>query len=303
MTVIARAAVLLLSPFVFAARLPAQDTPPASSGEVYRTSAEGEVVSLAVNAALGGLTAGVLRRARGGSFRSGFATGAAGGAVAHAGKRLAVERWDGAGLLGRELHAAGASIVANAADGRGPLSRIALPVGPVRLHVGDGAPRLTLDLTGGLALAHGLAQGDSRLDWGSTLSAGAPVFYTPADEGRSAYGTHAAGVIRVEVVETEWEARGGRVGTLLAHERVHVLQHDFALTVWSAPLQREIASRLPPGGWGAAVDRHVEVGLHFPVWRGLNELVPYATRPWEREAFFLSKRTGPTERDGPVLLH
>jgi hypothetical protein len=64
MTVITRAAVLLLSSFFVAMSLPAQSTPPATSSEVLRTSAEGEVVSMAINAALGGLSAGALQLLR-----------------------------------------------------------------------------------------------------------------------------------------------------------------------------------------------------------------------------------------------
>lgn len=290
---------LLALPYLCApALLAAQPELPSTHRDVHRTPVQGELATLGINAALGGLSAGVLQQLRGGSFGRGFVAGAAGGAVAFAGKRLAVERFDGAGLLGRELHAVGASMVANAGEGRGALSRVALPLGPVRLHVGAGTrPALKLDLAAGVALAYGLAQADTRLDWGHTLSGGAPVFYTtPRRVGYEPTGQHSAGVIWVEADEVEWRARGNRVGTALAHERVHVLQHDFALAVVSTPLQRELAARVPRG---ERVGRHLELGLHFPIWRGLNEVVGYERRPWEREAFFLSNRTAGVD-DGPV---
>ena len=61
----------------------------------------GELEFLSGNAALGGLTAALIQKLRGVSFWEAFVDGALGGAVAYAGKRIAVERFYGAGLVGR----------------------------------------------------------------------------------------------------------------------------------------------------------------------------------------------------------
>lgn len=83
---------------------------------------------------LGGLTAGIVQRLRGGSFSDGFARGAVGGAVAYAGRRIAAERFDGAGLLGRQVGAVGASVVRNASERRPSLERLFFPAGPLHVY-------------------------------------------------------------------------------------------------------------------------------------------------------------------------
>ncbi len=54
-----------------------------------------------VNALLGGLSAGVLQAANGGSFLDGRWRGTLGGGLVNGGKRLAAHRVSGAGRLGR----------------------------------------------------------------------------------------------------------------------------------------------------------------------------------------------------------
>src|SRR5688500_10942351 len=94
----------------------------------------GQFTVAGANALLSGVTAGVIQELRGGSFSDGFARGALGGVVIYAGKRVAMDRFAGAGLLGREVAAVGTSMVRNAADGVGLLDRVVLPVGPVRVY-------------------------------------------------------------------------------------------------------------------------------------------------------------------------
>ena len=84
----------------------------------------GELAFLSGNAALGGLTAALIRELRGGSFWEAFLDGALGGAVVY-----------GAGLAGREVAAVGTSIVRNASDGRGTLEQLVLPIGVARLYL------------------------------------------------------------------------------------------------------------------------------------------------------------------------
>jgi hypothetical protein len=61
---------------------------------------------LSGNVLVSAVSAGAVQKARGGSFRDGFARGAAGGAGVFAGKRIAAARWAGAGLVGRQVASA-----------------------------------------------------------------------------------------------------------------------------------------------------------------------------------------------------
>jgi hypothetical protein len=47
----------------------------------------------------------------------------------------------------------------------------------------------------------------------------------------------------------------------------------------------------------------VDLGLHAVLWLGLNAIVSYDDRPWEREAYFLSERPPdrrPQDADGAI---
>ena len=95
----------------------------------------GELAFLSGNAALGGLTAALIQELQGGSFWRAFLEGALGGAVVYGGKRIAVERFYAAGLVGRQVAAVGTSMVHNVSDGRGALERLVLPIGLARLYL------------------------------------------------------------------------------------------------------------------------------------------------------------------------
>lgn len=278
---------------LLAARLPAQM--PTRPGGDPAPRWRGEALTLGANAVLGGLTSGVIRHARGGSFRDAFVTGAAGGALTYGGKRLAAEEFFGAGLMGRQAAAVGSSVTHNAAHGDAALARVVLPVGPVRLYLFDGvrSARARLDLASTVMTAVAALHPDNRFDAEAALSAGAPVFRraaTARDVGWN--GLQAAGVILVRYTPGDVapdDAETHRIARTEAHERVHVLQYDQTFLLWAAPVERWALSQR---GWTRALNRYVDLGLHVPVWAGLNTVIPYEDRPWEREAFFLS-RTGP----------
>lgn len=276
-------------------------TPPATGSDL-RSGASGELSTLALNAAVGGLTAGLARAVHGKSFLRGFVRGAAGGTLSYAGKRVAVERWAGAGLLGRQVNAVGGSVVANAAAGRGALEQVVFAVGPVHVYVDRSAGtaiRPRLDLVSTASLAYALTRSGSHLDLGQSLSAGAPVFYTEGSDAPE--GEHAAGVIRVTATRASWEAQGELAVTVAAHERVHVLQRDFAMQVFAVPVQHRLLRTFPGG---AVLDRYLDLGLQDALSVGLSAAVPYRQRPWEREAYFLSNRprdhVGEGEFPGPL---
>lgn len=253
----------------------------------------GDLAFSAGNAALGGLTAGLTRVVRGGGFWPAFRDGALGGLVAYGGRRLAAEELDGAGLLGREVGAVGASMIRNAADGTGAFQRIVLPLGPLRLHLEARGPRqlpasarIRADLPTLLATAYLALRGDTELDAGASLSSGAPVF-TSTVRWADGYwaGTQAAGAIWLRGNPADPSPDAAR-DAVLAHERVHVLQYDVGLLLLSEPAERWLASRSRLAAW---LHGRADLGLHLAPWGLANLLVPYDRRPWEQEAWFLSR--------------
>jgi hypothetical protein len=264
-----------------------------------RSRTAGQVQTVAVNAALGGVTAGVLRVVHGGRFGGAFARGAAGGALTYAGKRIAVRQFDGAGLLGREVAAVGSSVSYNAGAGVPALRRIVLPFGPIRFYLrpGDASPlRVRVDAATVGALAYALLHVDNRLDFGQSLSSGTPVFRRYDDPGNVPWeGVQVAGVVQVRHAPAERMpgfTLSDEVRTYLAdvaaHERVHVIQYDQSFLLWAAPAEDAVLDR---SRLGRSIHRHVDLGLNVPVWAALNGVVGPNARPWEREAYFLSHST------------
>lgn len=254
------------------------------------------------NALLGGITAALTQFVRGGSPWPAFATGAAGGAAAYAGRRVATQEFDGAGLLGRQLSAAATSLSRNAADGIAPLSRLVLPLGPVRLYVrtdraaAGGMASLKLDLPTTAAMLYLLLQPRTRLDAGSSFSSGALVFVQReswADRGWD--GVQFGGVIRLRG-NPEDPAALLPQDIVLTHELVHVLQDDFTFLLWGDALEDWLAARHPTA---RLLDRYVDPGAQLLLWGAGNALIPHDQRPWEHEAWFLSpvnpRQTTPTQ--------
>lgn len=256
---------------------------------------EAEASTLAVNALLGGVAAGTVRLLRSGSFLDGFAVGAAGGALVYAGKRIAVEPWDGAGLAGREVAAVGTSIIRNTADGRPPLQRLVLPVWIGRLYVTTG-PRLgvqpRLDLLGAAATAYQAVSASSTFDLRRTLSSGAPVFRVYED-GLGWLGFQRAGVVLLRydtgyrgIEEQLPDDMLVPLERSFSHERVHVVQLDQAFLLLTAPAEDWI---LEQDEDAAALHRWIDPGVLTAVLYIPELLVPYERRPWEREADFLAR--------------
>ncbi|HWP38144.1 MAG TPA: hypothetical protein VNL18_11380 [Gemmatimonadales bacterium] len=243
---------------------------------------------LSANAAVGALTGGILQALRGGSFADGFTRGAVGGALVYAGKRVAAEPPWGAGMLGREIAAVGTSVVRNAAAGRPSFERLSLPLGPLPVWlVIEQTPRVsirpTLDLSAAIWVGSNLSDQRLSLDVAQSFSAGAPVFNAELRAIRSgddiAQGVMVSRTITLSDPLTGYPSDPART---LAHERVHVIQSDFALSAWGASVTDAVMGRLPLGGF---VSR----------WLLLDwfQLFPWdpggANDPWEEEATFFSR--------------
>jgi hypothetical protein len=126
---------------------------------------------------------------------------------------------------------------------------------------------------------------DLRIDLATSLSAGTPVVRARRLGDELWQGAYVAGVVWLR--ERGWYATDGSrtAPHVLAHELVHVVQDDGRFIVWAEPVERRIWAAVPGG---AVVGRYVDVGLHIPAHAGLNALLDYDSRPWEREANLLS---------------
>ena len=285
---------LLLSAFLLLCDAPALRAQDSGWGPLPAkpNDAHTQITTLGINTALGVVVVGAGQLLRREPSAAGLWRGALGGGVAFAGKRVAVEPFYGAGLLGRQLHAAGTFLVDHAARGAESSPLLMLPVGPVRLHVriSEGLEvRPRFDLASGMATVYAATRPGMHWDATASLSAGALVFRTKGrTAGSDASGTHSAGVLWIEADEADW--RAGSARRLFAHERVHVLQHDLAQALVGLPLQGALKARAPAL---APLMEHVDFGLVMPLWGAANALVPYAQRPWEREASLLMRRPAP----------
>jgi hypothetical protein len=285
---------LLLAGLVGAGAQPAQaqgclgGCPPLPQAQEPHSDWQGHLTVLGVNAALGGLTAGLRQHARGGSFWRGFATGAAGGGVIYGGKWLSAEEFWGAGLAGRQVAAVGSSLVRNASEGRAAFEYLMVPIGPVRLYVDRGATptaHFKLDLLGAGVLAYHALSSDARFDGGASFSAGTAVFHTQVVPRPEWHGSNIAGVIVLRDPEGNPPATHFPPDMVFAHERIHLLQYDQALHMWGAPFEQWLLPRVPGGAWLA---RHVDLGLIVVPVVLMNSVTTYESRPWEREAHFFS---------------
>jgi hypothetical protein len=250
----------------------------------------GEALTLGSNALIGGLAAGVRAHRAGRPFRGAFVRGAAGGTLVYAGKRVSAETFAGAGAVGRPLAALGSSVVHNAAEGRGALSRVMIPLGPLRVYVEPRRARLhaRLEAASILAIAHAATRPGARFMGAQSLSSGAVVFARDRGARAGIAGQQAAGVLIVDHPENS-EVDTLHLQRITAHERVHALQYDQGFLFWGVPAETWLAERFPAA---RRIRRYVDLGIHVPAQSALGALIPYSARPWEVEAYFLS-RTAP----------
>ncbi len=206
----------------------------------------GETAYIGLNGLLGAITAGIEAYLTDRPLADALLGGAAGGVLGYAGKRVAVEDFRGSGMLGRQLSAVGASLVRNAGTEDRLLASLMFPLGPLRIHVDPYERRIEhvrLQLHEAGALIYALTRDELELDWGESLSSGAPVFIvqngTILHDGQEANGVTVAGVV---IVEGTHRVSRDRV---LRHERVHVIQHDFAAHAIAGPVDDWFFRRVP----------------------------------------------------------
>jgi hypothetical protein len=213
-----------------------------------------------------------------------LAKGAAGGAVAYAGRYIISQEGPWAAWTGRQVGAVGASAVRNASRGRSAISELVLPVGPVRLHIVPATKSVQprVDLAGLVSfVVIGLGR-NTTFDLSASARSGAMIFrQNPRYE--AAPGVHRAGVLRIDNLPL-FATRNGQEFTeigVTTHELIHAAQYDFASIAWGIPLERALVD------WtkiGKGFSKYVDFGLIVPLWGIANGLASPRDRPWEREA-------------------
>src|SRR5687768_4730104 len=243
---------------------------------------------LAVNGALGGFSAAMFALARGKNPWRAALVGFGGGVAIGAGKQIAGQRFDGAGLLGRQFAALGTSFVRSASE---DTMVVMLPVGPMVFEIRPGAvdrvrPRVNLVAT--TTMLYYIIRADTRFDVGATVSSGAPVFRFPTETvstrdgiifGRMDFGTIVLGA-NPSILDEQRRMT-------LPHESIHIVQYDFLEQALSLPPERAILRKL---GLGEGFLRHVDVGAISVMLAGVLQMhMDYEDRPWEREAVILTE--------------
>jgi hypothetical protein len=243
---------------------------------------------LAINGALGGFSAAMFALARGKNPWRAALVGFGGGVTMGAGKHIAGQRFDGAGLIGRQFAALGTSFVRSASE---DTTVLMLPVGPMTFEIRPRAvdrvrPRVNLVAT--TTLLYYVIRADTRFDLGATVSAGAPVFRFPTETvstrdgiifGRMDFGTIVLGAKPALIDEQR--------RMTLPHESIHVVQYDFLEQALSLPPERAILRKL---GLGEGFLRHVDLGAISVMLAGVLQMhMDYEDRPWEREAVILTE--------------
>jgi hypothetical protein len=231
---------------------------------------------IAANVLIGGAVGGLGEVINGRSFWRGFLNGSAGGAVVFTGKCLIAQETPATNWLGRASVAVGSSMVANAAAGRQALSRLVIPVGPVRFYRDNRTKKTTakLDMQQIAVATYMEMQPTTSFDFALSRKAGGVVFYDRGTESA----VEVSGVIRV------WSKD---IGSTFAHELTHVAQGEFVAIAMEEPLERWLLGKVPGG---KAVNRYVDLGILSPVWAGLNEIIKTRERPWEKEAASFAAR-------------
>jgi hypothetical protein len=265
---------------------------PGPSPEPHETltglSTRDRAAHLAINGALGSVSAAMVALAKGKDPWRAALQGFGGGVALGAGKQIAGNRFDGAGLLGRQVAAVGTSLVRSASE---DTLLLIVPVGPMTLEIRPRAadrvrPRVNVVSTG--TLLYYVFRDDTRIDWSATLSSGAPVFRFPTETvstrdgiifGRMDFGTIVLGA-RPPIMDLQRRLT-------LPHESIHLAQYDFLDHALALPPERAILRKL---GVGEGFLRHVDLGVVSVLLAGVLQMhMDYDDRPWEREAVILTE--------------
>src|SRR5258706_6848394 len=254
-------------------------TPPA--GVTART----RVDNAAINAVIGALTGVVWATIRDSQRLKGAEQGLVGGVLMSVGRQTAASPFNGSGFLGREVSAVGVSLITSAGQRS---TTFTFPVGPVSLEYGEHEYDWRVNVTEFLLTIGMTFYPSTRLDVGKSLSSGVPVFrIRRTDFGKSGdvdlTAAQLAGTVLLS--RNAFDPLTGKADVIY-HENVHVLQEDYFEEAITLPTERAVIRPLP---FGRRFLKHLDLGVLGPVLGGLiSRLIPYRSRPWEREAYGLT---------------
>lgn len=274
------------------------DMPGPPPGDPTMPRWQGHTLAFGANVALGALTAGVVRAIQGESFWSGFTRGGAGGGISYLGKYMATRDFAGARFLGRQTAAVGASVSYNALTGRSTFETLTFPLGPVRLHHSPEGRKITIDLVTVGGIFYALSRPGAELDLSRSLASASIIFRADAISGGGAGSTVLGRAVGgVVIYRSIYEGLPELNNMIIAHEMVHVLQHDYAGIALGSALEGWLADQLPEEA--AKPLRYFDLGSYAVL-----KLVPLALgirgrdTPWEREAYFLVEEAGARSGSG-----
>jgi hypothetical protein len=288
--VVGAAGLVTIAPLSGAVAQREPSSPDSRSSDEQRVPLSGRdrVAHLAVNGALGGFSAAMYALARGKNPWRAALMGFGGGVTLGAGKQVAGQRFDGAGLVGRQLAALGTSVVRSASE---DTVVVMVPMGPMTLEIRPSAVdrvRPRVNLVGTASVLYYVVRSDTRIDVRATLSAGAPVFRFPTETvstrdgiifGRMDFGTIVLGAPPL-ILDAQRRMT-------LPHESIHIVQYDFLEQALSLPPERAILRKI---GVGEGFLRHVDLGAISVMLAGVLQMhMDYEDRPWEREAVILTE--------------
>jgi hypothetical protein len=247
---------------------------------------------LALNVAIGA-TASVARAIVSGvPVRTALVKGLVGGSLMSTGLELIGTESPSTRFAGLQLTAVGASIARNVDGGAPLLSDLTLPVYPFYLRIRPGTRTpvtARLSAMSAVRLATVMTDGShTHVDWGASLTTGAPVFRSsrwrlpsagcpPPCAG--AFAQHNAGTIVYSAsAGTDYDLR-----RTLAHESVHLAQQTRDAVLTGIPLSDAGLTRM--GGPGRALSRFVVIDVLMPL-RLVDEGEAWMRRALRRNSWY-----------------
>jgi hypothetical protein len=243
------------------------------------------VEDVAINGVLGALTGVVWATIRDSRNWKAAEQGLVGGVLMSLGRQTAASPFNGSGFLGREVSAVGVSLITSVGERS---TTFTFPVGPVSLEYGEHEYDWRLNVTDFLLTIGMTFYPNTRLDVGKSLSSGVPVFrIRRIDFGQigdvDLTAAQLAGTILLS--RNAFDPLTGKADAIY-HENVHILQEDYFEDAIALPAERAVIRPLP---FGRRFLKHFDLGLLGPVLGGgISRLIPYQSRPWEREAYGLT---------------
>jgi len=227
---------------------------------------------LALNVVIGATAATARAAITGAPLRTALTRGLIGGAFMSAGMELVGTERPEARLAGLQVAAVGASVMRNVDADVPAFSDITLPFYPFYVRVRPGSPTpvtARLSLMSAVRLTSVYTRGSRpRVDWGATLTTGAPVLRSPRWRLPSkscpapcegSFAQHNAGVIVYSSsAGTDYDLR-----RTLAHETMHVVQHTRDAVVDAIPASDAALARF--GRPGRALARFIVLDALLPL--------------------------------------